>query len=47
MLTNGRVTEDKVGPHGDLLLEFPYVGPPHRSRATQAPDRVTAMQSQA
>ena len=37
MLTNGRVTEDKVGPHGDLLLEFPYVGPPHRSRATQAP----------
>ena len=32
ILTNGRVTEDKVGPHSDLLLEFPYVGPPHRSR---------------
>ena len=30
ILTNGKVTEDKVGPHGDLLLDFPYVGPPHR-----------------
>jgi hypothetical protein len=20
---------DKVGPHGDLLDEFPYLGPPH------------------
>jgi Domain of unknown function (DUF4331) len=29
MLTNGKVTGDKVGPHGDLLDEFPYVGPPH------------------
>lgn len=32
ILTNGKVTEDKVGPHDDLLDEFPYVGPPHRSR---------------
>jgi Domain of unknown function (DUF4331) len=32
VLTNGRVTEDKVGPHGDLLHEFPYVGPPHDCR---------------
>jgi len=31
LLTNGKVTEDKVGPHGDLLAEFPYVGPPHRA----------------
>jgi Domain of unknown function (DUF4331) len=31
MLTNGKVTEDKVGPHGDLLEEFPYLGPPHDS----------------
>jgi hypothetical protein len=23
VLTNGRMTEDKVGPHADLLLEFP------------------------
>jgi len=30
ILTNGKVTEDKVGPHGDLLIDFPYVGPPHR-----------------
>jgi hypothetical protein len=29
VFTNGKVTEDKVGPHTDLLLEFPYVGPPH------------------
>jgi hypothetical protein len=29
IMTNGRVTEDKAGPHDDLLSEFPYVGPPH------------------
>ena len=29
VLTNGRVTSDKVGPHKDLLTTFPYVGPPH------------------
>jgi hypothetical protein len=29
VMTNGRVTEDKAGPHTDLLSEFPYVGPPH------------------
>ena len=29
VLTNGKVTGDKVGPHGDLLGEFPYLGPPH------------------
>jgi hypothetical protein len=23
------VTEDKVDAHGDLLAEFPYLGPPH------------------
>src|ERR1700720_1053395 len=37
VLTNGRVTGDSVGPHGDLLREFPYVGPPHQSRVTKAP----------
>jgi len=46
ILTNGKVTEDKVGPHGDLLLEFPYVGPPHQSRVTKAPDKTTATQNQ-
>ena len=30
MLTTGKVTGDKVGPHGDLLDEFPYLGPPHK-----------------
>jgi hypothetical protein len=29
ILTNGKVTGDKVGPHGDLLAEFPHLGPPH------------------
>jgi hypothetical protein len=46
VLTNGKVTEDKVGPHHDLLLAFPYVGPPHQSRATKALHETTAMQNQ-
>ena len=29
VLTNRKITEDKVGPHSDLLAEFPYLGPPH------------------
>lgn len=28
-VTMGRVTGDGVGPHTDLLNEFPYLGPPH------------------
>jgi hypothetical protein len=32
VLTNGKVSEDKVGPHDDLLPEFPYLGPPHENR---------------
>jgi len=31
LLTNGKVTRDGVGPHTDLLSEFPYLGPPHGS----------------
>ena len=31
VFTNGKVTGDKVGPHGDLLAEFPYLGPPHNA----------------
>jgi hypothetical protein len=31
ILTNGKVTGDKVGPHRDLLPEFPYLGPPHHA----------------
>lgn len=30
--TNGRVTGDGIGPHGDLLDDFPYLGPPHTDR---------------
>ena len=29
MLTMGRVTTVGVGPHTDLLDEFPYLGAPH------------------
>jgi hypothetical protein len=29
ILTNGKVTGDMVGPHGNLLDEFPYLGSPH------------------
>jgi Domain of unknown function (DUF4331) len=32
ILTNGKVTQDKVGAHKDLLAEFPYVGAPHKAR---------------
>jgi uncharacterized protein DUF4331 len=31
ILTNGKVTTDNAGPHGDLLADFPYLGPPHTS----------------
>ena len=29
LLTRGRITSDLVGPHTDLLDDFPYLGPPH------------------
>lgn len=29
LVTNGKVTTDKVGPHTDLLPKFPYMGAPH------------------
>ena len=32
VLTNGKVTKDGVGPHSDLLAEFPYLGPPLNRR---------------
>ena len=32
ILTNGKVSDDQVGPHDDLLPEFPYLGPPHENR---------------
>jgi hypothetical protein len=34
VLTNGRVTTDKVGPHQDLLTIFPYLGSPHPTNTT-------------
>jgi hypothetical protein len=35
MLSNGKVTRDGVGPHGDLLSAFPYLGPPHLDRSAE------------
>ena len=32
ILTNGKVTDDNVRPHRDLLAEFPYLGPPRRAQ---------------
>jgi hypothetical protein len=29
MVTGGRITEDHIGPHTDLLPDFPYLGHPH------------------
>lgn len=31
ILTNGKITGDGIGPHSDLLTEFPYLGPPHQA----------------
>jgi hypothetical protein len=31
LVTNGKITTDKVGPHTDYLPDFPYVGKPHQS----------------
>src|SRR3712207_7898756 len=35
LLTNGKVTEDGVGPHDDFLAEFPYLGPPQDRKSTR------------
>lgn len=35
ILTNGAVTQDKVGPHKDLLAAFPYVAAPHKARSVE------------
>ena len=32
VITNGQVTDDKVGPHTDLLDEFPFLGPPNKEK---------------
>jgi hypothetical protein len=29
LITNGTAADDGIGPHTDLLPEFPYLGPPH------------------
>jgi Domain of unknown function (DUF4331) len=34
VLTQGKITEDKVGPHSDFLSEFPYLGAPHNAEQT-------------
>ena len=36
ILTNGKVTTDGVSAHSDLLDAFPYLGPPHKTRAVSA-----------
>lgn len=50
VLTNGKVPVDHVGPHRDLLVEFPYVGPPHhhslRDESNSVNDRNTTPRHQ-
>ncbi|MET7988241.1 DUF4331 family protein [Streptomyces sp. NPDC005281] len=29
MVSGGKITDDHIGPHTDLLSEFPHLGPPH------------------
>ena len=36
ILTNGKITTDRVGPHKDLLTAFPYLGSPHNARSAGA-----------
>src|ERR1700693_1423725 len=49
VLTNGKVIEDKVEAHRDLLAEFPYLGPPHSARrlveAPTSPSRASTSPS--
>jgi hypothetical protein len=35
ILSNGKITRDKVGPHTDLLASFPYLGAPHSARSAK------------
>ena len=35
ILTNGKVTTDGVGPHDDLLADFPYLGSPHAAARSE------------
>ena len=34
-ITNGKVMTDHVGPHRDLLVDFPYLGQPHKARSSE------------
>lgn len=34
LITNGKISSDKVGAHDDLQDEFPYLGPPHPAKRT-------------
>jgi hypothetical protein len=36
IFTNGKVTSDGLGPHQDLLTEFPYLGPLHLASTERA-----------
>ena len=43
VLTNGKATKDGVGPHSDLLAEFPYLGPPRIVRSPRRTSYVTGV----
>ena len=35
IITNGKLMTDHVGPHRDLLADFPYLGQPHKARSSE------------
>jgi hypothetical protein len=37
LLTKGTTPNDGIGPHTDLLTDFPYLGPPHVDASAPAP----------
>jgi hypothetical protein len=41
VITNGKIAGDGVGPHTDLLTEFPFLGPPHKSRSAELCGSIT------
>jgi hypothetical protein len=41
VITNGKVTEDGIGLHNDLLTEFPFLGPPHDGSRQSGPGAET------
>jgi Domain of unknown function (DUF4331) len=40
LLTKGTAPDDGIGPHADLLTDFPYLGPPHMDASAESHRRL-------